>query len=306
MLHQRTLKLRAFVALSLICWIPIALMGQRRIEYENYIKQYRGVAIREMKKYGIPASITLAQGLLESNAGESSLSRRSNNHFGIKCHGWRGRSVRYTDDAPNECFRAYDRPEDSYRDHSIFLSTHDRYASLFRLRPDDYKGWAYGLKRAGYATSPTYAQTLVFIIELYKLHEYDNKKLDKAIEHQEHSRKFLTTPHDPHLMNDLVYIVVNAGDSWKSMSKEFGISVRKLQKYNDRDKHSSLHVGDIIYLHKKRSKAPKGCYVHVIRENQSLYDISQMYGIRLDKLMKLNKTLLKDDALSVGAILRLR
>ena len=306
MLHQESLRLRAVVVLMLVCGVPFALMGQRRIEYENYIKQYRSVAVREMKKYGIPASITLAQGLLESNAGESSLSRRSNNHFGIKCHGWRGRSVRYTDDAPNECFRAYDRPEDSYRDHSLFLSSNDRYASLFRLSPNDYKGWAYGLKRAGYATSNTYAQTLVFIIELYKLYEYDNKKLDKVIEHQAHSKNPLAGMHDPHLMNDLVYVVVNVGDSWKSISEEFGISVRKLQKYNDRDKLSQLHVGDIIYLHKKRSKAPKGCYVHVMRAGQSMYDISQMYGIRLDKLMKLNKKLLKDNALTVGAILRLR
>jgi len=292
--------------LLLMLWVPLALMGQRRIEYEEYIKRYRRVAIREMKKYGIPASITLAQGLLESNAGESSLSRRSNNPFGIKCHGWKGRSVRYTDDAPNECFRAYDKPEDSYRDHSVFLSTHDRYASLFKLRMNDYKGWAYGLKRAGYATSPTYAQTLIFIIELYRLYEYDNKKLDRVIDRQEHVQESFAITHEPHLMNDLVYVVVNAGDSWKSLSEEFGISVRKLQKYNDRDKKSSLYVGDIIYLHKKRSKAQKGNYVHVMRVGQSLYDISQMYGIRLKKLVKMNKKLVEDDMLSAGTILRLR
>ena len=272
----------------------------RNKQYEDYIKKYRELAVEEMKKYHIPASITLAQGLLESGAGQSSLARKSNNHFGIKCGSdWNGKTVSHDDDARGECFRAYKHPKDSYEDHSKFLAGRPRYASLFKLKITDYKGWAKGLKKAGYATNPRYADQLIGIIELYELHKYDEKNYLKWI-------KKNPNPHQTYIANDLLYIVVRAGDSWKSISKEFDISQKKLRKYNDLYKGYALQVGDILYLEKKNKKADKEHIVHVLRAGESMYSISQKYGIRLKNLYKLNKMDEDDPAPEVGTILRLR
>ena len=272
----------------------------RNKQYEDYIKKYRELAVEEMKKYHIPASITLAQGLLESGAGQSSLARKSNNHFGIKCGSdWNGKTVSHDDDARGECFRAYKHPKDSYEDHSKFLAGRPRYASLFKLNITDYKGWAKGLKKAGYATNPRYADQLIGIIELYELHKYDEKNYLKWI-------KKNPNPHQTYIANDLLYIVVRAGDSWKSISKEFDISQKKLRKYNDLYKGYALQVGDILYLEKKNKKADKEHIVHVLRAGESMYSISQKYGIRLKNLYKLNKMDEDDPAPEVGTILRLR
>ena len=195
--------------------------------YEDYIRQYHKIAVEEMKRYHIPASITLAQGLLESGAGRSELARKSNNHFGIKCgRSWDGRTVRHNDDAPNECFRAYRHAKDSYRDHSKFLRTGARYAFLFRLKITDYKGWARGLKKAGYATDPRYADRLINIIELYDLDRYDTKKGLEWIEE-------FPNPHQPYLANDMVYIIARRGDTFEKLSDELGISKKKLRTYNE-------------------------------------------------------------------------
>ena len=272
----------------------------RNKQYEDYIKKYRELAVEEMKKYHIPASITLAQGLLESGAGQSTLARKSNNHFGIKCGSdWNGKTVSHDDDARGECFRAYKHPKDSYEDHSKFLAGRPRYASLFKLKITDYKGWAKGLKKAGYATNPRYADQLIGIIELYELHKYDEKNYLKWI-------KKNPNPHQTYIANDLLYIVVRAGDSWKSISKEFDISQKKLRKYNDLYKGYALQVGDILYLEKKNKKADKEHIVHVLRAGESMYSISQKYGIRLKNLYKLNKMDEDDPAPEVGTILRLR
>ena len=291
-------KLLLFLLLVIGC---LGIHAQKRNkQYEDYIKKYRELAVKEMKKYRIPASITLAQGLLESGAGQSELARKSNNHFGIKCgNDWRGKTVRYDDDERNECFRAYKRPEQSYEDHSKFLVSRSRYASLFKLKITDYKGWAKGLKKAGYATNPRYAEQLIGIIELYDLHKYDTKGGLKWMKEN-------PNPHQPFIANGLVYIVVRAGDSWKSISKEFDISQKKLRKYNDLYKGYALQAGDILYLEKKNKRAPKDYIVHVLRAGESMYGISQRYGIRLKNLYKLNKMDADAPAPEVGAILRLR
>ena len=291
-------KLKLFLILIISC---LTLQAQtRNKQYENYIKKYRELAVEEMKKYHIPASITLAQGLLESGAGQSTLARKSNNHFGIKCGSdWRGKTVSHDDDARGECFRAYKHPKESYEDHSKFLAGRPRYASLFKLKITDYKGWARGLKKAGYATNPRYADQLIGIIELYELHKYDEKNYLKWI-------KKNPNPHQTYIANDLLYIVVRAGDSWKSISKEFDISQKKLRKYNDLYKGYALQVGDILYLEKKNRKADKEHIVHVLRAGESMYSISQKYGIRLKNLYKLNKMDEDDSAPEVGTILRLR
>ena len=291
---------KQIISLVLIL-ISFALSAQtRNKQYEAYIKQYRDLAVEEMKKYHIPASIILAQGLLESGAGQSALARKSNNHFGIKCGGdWSGRTVSHNDDARGECFRAYKHPKQSYEDHSKFLASRSRYASLFKLKITDYKGWARGLKKAGYATNPRYADQLIGIIELYDLHKYDTKGGLKWMKEN-------PNPHQPYIANGLVYIVARTGDTWKSISKEFDISKRKLQKYNDLYKGYELQEGDILYLEKKNRKAPKNHIVHVLRAGESMYAISQKYGIRLKNLYKLNKMDEEAPAPEVGTILRLR
>ena len=288
--------------LTFVCLLGIfSLQAQtRNKQYEEYIKQYRDIAVEEMKKYHIPASITLAQGLLESGAGQSTLARKSNNHFGIKCGSdWKGKSVRHDDDERNECFRAYKHPKQSYEDHSKFLVSRPRYASLFKLKITDYKGWARGLKKAGYATNPRYAEQLIGIIELYDLDKYDKKGGLKWMKEN-------PNPHQPYIANGLVYIVVRSGDTWKSISKEFDISRKKLRKYNDHYKGYELKVGDILYLEKKNRRADKEHIVHVLRAGESMYSISQKYGIRLKRLYKLNKMSEDESTPEVGTILRLR
>ena len=291
-------KLKLFLILIICC---LTLQAQtRNKQYEAYIKKYRELAVEEMKKYHIPASITLAQGLLESGAGQSALARKSNNHFGIKCGSdWYGKTVSHDDDARGECFRAYKHPKDSYEDHSKFLAGRPRYASLFNLNITDYKGWARGLKNAGYATNPRYSDQLIGIIELYELYKYDDKNYLKWI-------KKNPNPHQTYIANGLLYIVVRAGDSWKSISQEFDISQKKLRKYNDLYKGYALQVGDILYLEKKNKKADKEHIVHVLRAGESMYSISQKYGIRLKNLYKLNKMDEDDSAPEIGTILRLR
>ena len=285
----------------LTIFVCLSLQAQtRNKQYEDYIKQYRDLAVDEMKKYHIPASITLAQGLLESGAGQSTLARKSNNHFGIKCGSdWQGKTVRHNDDARGECFRAYKHPKQSYEDHSKFLAGRPRYASLFKLKITDYKGWARGLKKAGYATDPRYAQRLIDIIELYDLDKYDKKGGLKWMKEN-------PNPHQPYMANGLLYMVVRAGDTWKSISKEFDISQKKLRKYNDLYKGYELQPGDILYLEKKNRKAQKEHIVHVLRAGESMYLISQKYGIRLKNLYKLNKMDADEPAPEVGTILRLR
>ncbi len=296
---KKTMNRLIAVLLCIICCLSI--QGQsRNKQYEAYIKKYRDLAVEEMRKYHIPASITLAQGLLESGAGQSTLARKSNNHFGIKCGSdWDGKSVRYDDDARNECFRAYKHPKQSYEDHSKFLASRSRYAFLFKLKITDYKGWAKGLKKAGYATDRRYAQRLIDIIELYDLHQYDTKKGLKWMKEN-------PNPHQPYIANGLVYIIVRNGDTWKSISKEFDISRKKLRKYNDLYKGYVLQAGDILYLEKKNRKAAKEHAVHVLRAGESMYSISQKYGIRLKNLYKRNNMLPESPIPEVGTILRLR
>ena len=294
--------MKRLITVLLLCMVcMLSLQAQtRNKQYEDYIQKYCDLAVEEMKKYHIPASITLAQGLLESGAGQSALARKSNNHFGIKCGGdWEGKTVRHDDDARNECFRAYKHTKQSYEDHSKFLAGRSRYASLFKLDITDYKGWARGLKKAGYATDPNYAQRLINLIELYDLDKYDKKGGLKWMKEN-------PNPHQPYIANGLLYIVVRGGDTWKAISKEFGISQSKLRKFNDLYKGYALKAGDILYLEQKNRRADKEHIVHVLRAGESMYGISQKYGVRLKNLYKLNKMDADSPAPKAGTILRLR
>lgn len=254
--------------------------------YIAYIEKYDAVAVEQMKKHKIPASITLAQGLLESGAGKSRLARESNNHFGIKCGPkWKGPTVRYNDDLPNECFRAYYSPIQSYEDHSLFLKSNRRYAFLFDLDIKDYKGWAKGLKKAGYATNPAYATLLIQIIEDYRLYEYDNtsKKRNKK-----DKKKKDIIPHDVFIANGLLYVVAREGDTFKTIGKELGIKSKKLASYNNLPSDYPLMPGDIVYLKEKNKEYVGEKTFHIVKDGDSMHSISQTYGIRLDRLYKLN------------------
>ena len=278
--------------------------------YQQYIDQYKDIAIEQMMRYHIPASITLAQGLLESGAGRSELTRNSNNHFGIKCNNnWTGRRTYHDDDAKNDCFRVYDSAYDSYEDHSKFLSGNQRYRPLFQLKTTDYKGWAKGLKACGYATSPVYAEKLVEIIQLYKLYQYDSAK---GYDHFMAQRTKDQNPngaslHTIKIFNKNYYIIARRGDTFKSIGQEVGISYRKIAKYNERNRKDQLQEGEVIWLKKKQSKAPKDYKgrLHYVRSGESMYSIAQQYGIRLKKLYKMNK-LSPDYQIKVGDGLRLR
>lgn len=276
--------------------------------YQAYIDQYKDLAIEQMLKYNIPASITLSQGLLESGAGRSWLTKSSNNHFGIKCHGWTGRRVFHDDDERGECFRAYDNPRQSFEDHSRFLATQSRYARLFNYARTDYKSWARGLKQCGYATNPQYASKLIQIIELYNLNLYDKaKKFDQFM--VKHSTEDGVAPdgnfHVIKAYNKNYYVIARKGDSFQSLSKELCIGKRKLAKYNERSYKEELAAGDVIYLKKKRKKATKEYKnrPHIVQIGESMYLISQKYGIRLSSLYKKNH-LSPDYQINVGDKLR--
>lgn len=263
-----------------------------------------------MLRYNIPASITLAQGLLESNAGMSELAIKGNNHFGIKCHDWTGATTYHDDDASQECFRAYNDVYESYDDHSRFLAKQPRYSSLFKLQRTDYKGWARGLKRCGYATNPAYANSLINIIELYKLQQYDKAdKYDQFMVKRSDVKGGLTgkSLHPIHIYNKNYYLQARTGDTFKSIAKEVGISSRKLARYNERDKNDILKQGEVIYLKKKQKRADKAYKnrPHKVKQGESMYSIAQYYGIRLKSLYKMNH-LTPDYTIKTGDNLRVR
>lgn len=291
---------RAFSFVFLILFLTQAVAGPRmrwNSKYQNYIDQYKDLAIQEMFQYGVPASITLAQGLLESAAGLSDLTQKGNNHFGIKCHGWKGRSIYKDDDAIGECFRAYDNAEQSYEDHCLFLRNGRRYRSLFDLDKRDYRGWAHGLKSAGYATNPRYAQRLIDIIELYKLYQYDKaSSYDKfMVKRAEKDKPVIPggTLHSIGRYNDNYYVKVRFGDTFEAIGKEIGISGRKIAKWNERNYRDKLQIGEIIWLKKKSKRAPKQYknHPHLVRTGESLYSIAQFYGIRLKSIIRKNPQL---------------
>lgn len=208
----------------------------------DYIDKYKYIAIEKMMEYKIPASITLAQGILESRSGRSELTRKANNHFGIKCHkDWKGKKVRYDDDRRRECFRKYESPEGSFNDHSLFLTTRSRYDALFRLKPDDYKGWAKGLKKAGYATDRRYPKKLIRLIEDYNLFMFDNLVLDKKnyVERSAKKKKSLS--------GKRLYVIVNSGDTLYSIAKNNNTSVDKLKRINNL-KSNQISVGQKLFL----------------------------------------------------------
>lgn len=299
-LQVNKMHLKKLILGFLSCLITLSLTAQSlNKSYLDYIDKYKYMAVEQMLRHNIPASITLAQGILESGAGKSRLATEANNHFGIKCGGvWDGPYILVNDDAPNEKFRKYRSVRESYEDHSDFLKK-PRYASLFRLSQRDYKGWAHGLKKCGYATNPQYAYLLINLIESYDLTQYDRYRSLKGLKDGSVSLdklvSIIQSNHTVYRNNDNYYVIAKAGDTFEDIARETEVSPRRLRNYNELPKDYVLKAGDIIYLEKKKRKGHISLKrtPHIIKPGESMYDIAQKYGIRLESLYKIND--LSDD-----------
>ena len=306
---------------------------QKKKETLDYIDKYKDIAMEEMVKYKIPASITLAQGILESGNGQSKLARQGNNHFGIKCHSdWRGKTMRMDDDAPKECFRVYKTAEESYRDHSKFLKNGSRYAFLFDLKITDYKAWAKGLKKAGYATLPTYAPVLINLIETYNLQQYDEMVVKGKFKKKKKEKENKVVPpvvtdvkqpgevpvlanckvvgmtEDHHFIREnfgVKFVFTKAGDNLDLLSKQLKINKSQLVKYNNLGSKTTFAEGEVIYIGQKRRKAAGGYKVHVIQKGETLSQVSRLYAVKLERLYKMNG-LDESSVLQIGQAIKLR
>ncbi len=264
----------------------------------DYIKTYKDIAIAEMHRSGIPASITLAQGMLESENGNSRLTIEGNNHFGIKCHDWKGKTIYHDDDAKKECFRKYTNSLESFKDHSDFLRTKSRYSFLFDYPSTDYKKWAHGLKKAGYATNPSYPQLLIKLIEENKLYSYDqevfidkpslSKPKKRSRPAEESDFTFKLASHELFERNRIQYIVVKDGDTFGKLASEMELMRFELPKYNDLSPDSSIKAGDILYIQPKRNRAARGNDTHIVKTGETMRYISQLFGVKLSRLYTLN------------------
>jgi LysM repeat protein len=299
----------------------VALFGQTKYTPQDYIEMYHQIAIKKMHEYKIPASITLAQGILESGSGNSNLARNANNHFGIKCHTeWNGPTYIMDDDTKNECFRKYKHPEESFSDHSLFLTSRPRYKFLFDdYEVTDYKGWAHGLKKAGYATNPAYAERLINIIEKYDLAKYDQMKpggkpvLAKQPKEQPASKEkeSLELPKGAYISNaEKQIFIYNRIETTKGKGRkpvdlavEYDIPLDKLMKYNDINEGDAFDYNQNVFLQPKRKKGTES--THTVQQGESMWDISQMYGIKLSSLYKKNM-LDRDKEVKPGEVVSLR
>lgn len=319
---MKILKSTIFVVVfSLLSALNVA-QAQTRQTKEEYISRYKDIAIDHMERYGIPASITLAQGILESDSGNSNLARKSNNHFGIKCKkDWKGDRVYHTDDAPDECFRKYDSVEESYEDHAEFLDKSPRYDKCFAFDATDYKNWALGLKAAGYATAPDYAQRLIKLIEDNDLYLFDQaggdalyasrKRGEQGIDENfaAHSSFSQATAHqgkiDPNAFrvsertyrgysvytnNRTTLLIARNGDKMRDIASTFALTERMLRKYNEIPTHSTADpiAGEMIYIERKQAKWHGKESFHTVRRGETLTALSQLYGVRLKKLANMN------------------
>lgn len=311
----------------ILFWIGFSLVayGQKaKVSVDEYIETWKNVAIDQMISHKIPASITLAQGILESGYGNSTLAVRANNHFGIKCHDWKGKKFYQDDDAKNECFRKYKSAAESFQDHSEFLTSRSRYADLFELKITDYKGWAKGLKKAGYATNPQYAKRLIDVVEKYKLYQYDDMSFDMIVQ-RENDNPFkpnsqvnsntsanatvAVKEQRPVYVNNnrTKYVIAGKHDTFYQIAKEFGLNIKQLNRWNNfHPKKDVLAEGDKVYIMNKRKKAGKETPQIRVQGGQTLWDISQEYGIQLKSLLDKNNFDSPDVAINNGDIIKLK
>lgn len=323
---MRNLLLLFIITLSVVS-------SAQKITRQGYVNLYKQWAITEMNRVGIPASITLAQGILESECGNSELAVEGNNHFGIKCHSdWMGETIYHDDDKNQECFRKYTSAYDSFKDHSDFLKQKSRYSSLFELDKTDYKSWAYGLKAAGYATDPQYAQKLITIIEEMGLEAYDTENslyvaddandytydktngqvvknnTEKTMLKVKKNLLYSINPlheHNVEYNNGVRYIEVMGGDSFASIAKEFHLLVSELLSYNDLDATADITQIKYLYIRSKKNRAHPNCVTHVVKKGETAWSIAHKYGIKLRKLRRFNH-LPAGDVVNEGDVLNLR
>ena len=272
---------------------------------EKYIEQYAPLAVKEMQRSGVPASITLAQGLLESGAGLSALAKEGNNHFGIKCHkGWTGKTMYLDDDERGECFRVYDTPEESFRDHSDFLRYRDRYKFLFDLEPTDYTAWAYGLKQAGYATDPKYPAKLIKYIQEYDLSRFDalSQEEKAALPAPPHrietpvaasakvAEQFrFSLSRTLYSLNGVPFLYSAQGESYASIARAHHLFLKEILRYNDLKAEEPLSPGTVVYLSAKKSKTPPGLEQHIVEtDGEDFHAICQRYAVREKAIRRLN------------------
>ena len=300
-----------FFLSSLMVGTTVSYAGDQKMTRQEYIDRYKDDAVRDMKKTGVPASITLAQACLESQDGNSPLAIEANNHFGIKCANWNGDTYTQDDDTRDECFRKYRGALESYDDHSEFLRTRPRYAELFLLDITDYQGWAKGLKKAGYATNPQYAERLIKIIEENKLYELDNGR-DLPVEMYEPvassgpepilqktspSAKKIIVPtsqvinpfggHQVFFNNETPYVIASSEDTYRSIADEFEMGEWQVLKYNEVEKGSPVDEGEKVYLKPKRRTGDRTFYT--VKPGQTLHEIAQEQGVKLRLLLKWNE-----------------
>ena len=296
---------KALTIFLLVCTLALtaSVPETRKSPQLIYIERYAEIAVEEMYRSGVPASITLAQGLLESRYGQSELAVKGNNHFGIKCHNWNGAGMYYDDDRRGECFRKYASPEESYRDHSDFLRFRDRYRFLFDLEPTDYKGWAHGLKKAGYATDSKYPQKLISLIEEFELYKYDLDGGDRRqrpdsparlerVERLDDSRKetfHFALSRQMYSKNGVPFVYSVEGESYASIAARYNLFHKEILRYNDLKEDVTLYPGTVVYLQKKKKQAAKGLDKHIVDEDDmSLTDIAQRYAVKLSSLLRMN------------------
>lgn len=293
-----------FALVAMLSSAVAAVSQSTYSSYEEYISRYLEMAQEQQREHGIPASITLAQGLLESAAGGSRLAILANNHFGIKCHDWDGDNYMYKGD----CYRKYDDVAQSYHDHSMFL-LRKRYAELFSLDVADYKGWANGLKRLGYAEDPQYAQKLISLIERYNLDRYDAGEVytDESMPHRADSvvEQQHASGRRVYSVWDMLYVEAREGDTYATIASDMGFRAKDLAKYNEKSVKALLRPGEIVYLEKKRRKAVEGCEEHTVKAGETFHSISQLYGIEYRRLARRNKIMFTDSVVP-GTVLKLR
>ncbi len=307
------------ILLSAFLLASFTASAQQSELVKNYISQYKDLAIAEMQRTGVPASIKLAQGIIETMAGTSDLVSRSNNHFGIKCKSnWTGETVKHDDDYRGECFRKYPSPDDSYRDHSDFLKNNQRYGFLFNLEPTDYSGWAWGLKKAGYATSPRYAMALIKAIEDYGLQTYSLIAMgkitdkttelvkidipsdgDQTISHTGDAAGVTQKSPEPvpavkkpeypageFKINETKVVYVPKGTSYLAIAREYDVDLSKIFEFNELPRTEEVDRDRLIYLQRKRKTGNNE--FHTVRTGETLHDIAQQQAIRLETLLELN------------------
>jgi LysM repeat protein len=299
--------------------LAIANPSEKTYTQTEYVNLWSSVAVSQMQTFKIPASITLAQGILESGNGNSELARKANNHFGIKCHEWKGETIILDDDKADECFRKYGTADESYKDHSLFLTGRTRYAKLFALPMNDYKAWAQGLKDAGYATNPKYPAQLIELIQRLSLDKYDEQVIPKnnegsemlAEEVKNSKKETAAKAYQAHAVkvhkNKIDYIVARKGDTYYKISKEFKIGMWQLYRYNDfGPKKDLLEEGDIVYLEPKRRRAKEKGATYVAAKNTTITAISQSEGIKVESLMEMNNISSPDEIVPKGQKILLR